>query len=273
MTIKSIPLLFLLIVPVSGCALLESELSKNGLDDVPLPDAPTASLKTIELTKRPTNSELTGYYCDDLAGGNFLAESACVAAFGDPPSKSALQFGFVTIFELENTNDFPIPMVEVLLALDVFEGSDQAELGAVCISFCNPESEACAPPDAPCRVDDPEVRDLATFEPTVEDFIELAAAAVTGELFEDNNQFRFIPAADGDEPGRLEARIHFDIGLDPMVDILQVVAVDSTDDILAGRKPSFDVPYSVRGNLFFDVQVLGRLAIGFGPFDGVWSLD
>lgn len=256
-----------------GCDVLESELSNGGFDEVPLPDAPTATLKTVELTKKPQNAELAGYYCGDLAGGSILAESACVAAFGEAPQKSELQFGFVTVFELQNTNDFAIPLVEVLLALDVFEGTEKAELGAVCVSFCDPETETCAAPDTPCRVDDPEVRDLETFEPTVEDFIDLATAAVTGELFEANNQFRFIPAAQGGEPGRLEARIHFDIGLDPMVDILEVVALDSADDVLAGREPSFDIPYAVRGNLFFDVPVLGRLALGFGPFDAVWSLD
>jgi len=273
MNSKKTPIILISLFLLMGCDVLESELSKGGIEPASLPDPPTATLKTVELTKKPRNEELAGYYCGDLAGGNLLAETACDAAFGEAPAKADLQFGFVTIFELENTNDFPIPMVEVLLALDVFEGTDKAELGAVCISFCDPESESCAAPDAPCRVDDPEVRDLETFEPTVEDFIELAAAAVTGELFDTNDQFRFIPAADGDEPGRLEARIHFDIGLDPMLDILEIVALDSADDVLAGREPSFDIPYAVRGNLFFDVPVLGRLALGFGPFDSVWSLD
>ncbi len=273
MNFKSPSLLLLSLFIFTGCDVLESELARSGLDEVDLPDAPTATLKGVELTKKPRNEALAGYYCGDLADGSLLAEAACVAAFGEAPPKSTLQFGFVTIFELENTNDFPIPLVEVMLALDVFEGTDKAELGAVCISFCDPESESCAPPDAPCRVDDPDVRDLETFEPTVEDFIELAAAAATGELFEANHQFRFIPAAEGDEPGRLEARVHFDIGLDPMLDILEVVALDSADEVLAGREPSFDVPYAVRGNLFFDVPVLGRLALGFGPFDSVWSLD
>jgi len=256
-----------------GCDVLESELANGGFDDLDPPDVPTATLKTVELTKKPQNDELAAHYCGDLAGDSLLGETACTAAFGNPPPKSDLQFGFVTIFELENTNDFPIPMVEVLLALDVFEGSDKAELGAVCISFCDPESESCAAPDTPCRVDDPDVRDLESFEPTVEDFIDLAVAAATGELFDANSQFRVIPAAVGNEPGRLEARIHFDIGLDPMLDILEVVAIDSTDDILSGREPSFDIPYAIRGNLFFDVPVLGRLGLGFGPFDSVWSLD
>jgi len=272
MTAK-LTLILLSVALLSGCDVLQSELSKGGFDDVPLPDPPTASLETVELTKRPTNAQLASYYCAGVAGGGALADAACVTAFGAVPPKAELQFGFVTIFELENPNDFAVPVVEVLLALDVFEGRDQAELGAVCVSFCDSAAEACAPPDEPCRVDDPEVTDLETFEPTVDDLIELAIAAVTGELFEENHQFRFIPAAVGDEPGTLLARIHFDVGIDPMLGILNTVAVGAADSLRRGNQPSFDIPYSVRGNLFFDVPVLGRLALGFGPFESVWSLD
>ena len=272
MTTKFTPILLCLGL-LAGCDLLESELSKGGFEEVPLPDPPTANLETVELTKRPTNAQLASYYCADLVGGSALADAACLTAFGAVPPKAELQFGFVTVFELENPNDFAVPVVEVLLALDVFEGRDQAELGAVCISFCDPAAEACAPPDQPCRVDDPEVTDLETFEPTVDDLIELAVAAVTGELFEENHQFRFIPAAVDDEPGTLLARIHLDVGIDPMLSILNTVAVEATDELGRGNQPSFDIPYSVRGNLFFDLPVLGRLALGFGPFESVWSLD
>jgi hypothetical protein len=51
------------------------------------------------------------------------------------------------------------------------------------------------------------------------------------------------------------------------------VAADSVDALSEGELPSFDIPYSVEGTLFFDVPVLGRFALSFGPFSSTWSLD
>lgn len=258
---------FALLLP--GCPLLGGE--GGGIST---PEPPTAELQTVNLTAKPRNRELAAYFCSDLVGGNILTDNACIAAFGRSPLRADLIFSFELVFDLGNSNDFPIPLVEILLALDVFEDQDAAQLGAVCVSFCDPEAEDCvqAGEDA-CRAPDKEVSSLEDFIPTVDDLIRIGVQAATGTL-DDNLKFRYIPGvADDGTPGAIEARVRFDLGLTAILGILETVAVGSTDDLLAGRAPTFDIPYNVRGSVFFDVPVLGRHALSYGPIDGLWSLD
>lgn len=239
-----------------------------------VPKPPTAELQTVNLTAQPTNQQLAAFFCSDLVGGNIITDNACIAAFGRAPVRNDLTFSFELVFDLGNPNSFPVPLVEILLGLDVFEGADAAALGAVCVSFCDPEAEDCqqAGADA-CRAPDKEVSSLEDFVPTVNDLIRIGVQAATGTL-DTNLAFRYIPAADDDgTPGATEARVRFDLGLTAMLGILETVALDSTDELLAGRSPTFDVPYNVRGSVFFDVPVLGRHALSYGPIDGLWSLD
>lgn len=270
-----------LALPLAGCPLDTGGLGES----VPLPDPPTAEMAGVSLIARPSNSQLASWYCHDAADGSTLVELGCREFFGRRPNKPDLKFVFETKFDLGNPNSFPIPLVEILLALNVFEGAEQAELGALCVSFCDPEAgadceidrvDACAPPNTT-------VRGVEDFIPTVDDLIRIANDAVTGELFEDENlQFRYIPAAGpdncadgetGDCPGQMQANIRFELGLDATLKILGEVAEGSLDELLAGDSPSFDIPYSALGTLFFDVPVLGRYAVEFGPLEGTWSLD
>ena len=252
-----------------GCPLLGGDGSS-----LRTPEPPTAALRVVNLTSQPRNQELAAYFCSDLVGGNVLTDAACVSAFGRSPLRTDLVFSFELVFDLGNPNDFPIPLVEILLALDVFEGNDAAQLGAVCISFCDPEAEDCVQAGADaCLAPDKEVSSLEDFVPTLDDLIRIGVQAATGTL-DDNLKFRYIPAVSDDgTPGAAEARVRFDLGLTAMLGILETVALGSTSDLLAGRAPSFDIPYNVRGSVFFDVPVLGRHALSYGPIDGVWSLN
>lgn len=300
------------------------------------PQAPYSELSTVSLTESPDNAILSNFYCRD-----FVSDLICDFAFDDPPpKKETLKFSFETVFKLGNPNKFSVPMVELLLALKVFEGKSQAELAALCISFCDPAAEDCAakPPEEACKSPDKEIKSLADFVPTIDDLVRVAKQAATGEL-DDNLEFRMIPArafqrcrpagtacelcgddaeaaddsespdagtgaaptateticCDDAEPltlsakchlaeneagqscelcdGEVESHIRFDLGIDPITSILKQVAEESIDALSAGEFPSFDIPYSVEGTLFFDVPVLGRFAIGFGPFASTWSLD
>ncbi len=73
--------------------------------------------------------------------------------------------------------------------------------------------------------------------------------------------------------GVVESHIRFDLGIDPITSVLAEVANESIDAISNGEMPSFDIPFSIEGTLFFDVPVLGRFALAFGPFQSTWSLD
>ncbi len=271
-------LLLFAALPLAGCPLLE-EAAKAAETAEP----PTATFNRVELTEQPSNDQLASWFCADLAPDVPLINERelCADFFGAVPAKTDLKFSFDLVFDLGNPNGFPIPLVELLLALDVFEGQDQAELGAVCVSFCNPEDGTC--PDNPaeaCKPADKEIRSIEDFVPTTEELVEIGRQAITGELFEDENlQFRYIPARDEDcgeeicPDGQLEAHIRFDLGIDATLGVLEVVASDVVDELIAGRAPNFDIPYQMQGTLFFDVPVLGRFAIEFGPIEGVFSLD
>lgn len=233
---------------------------------------PTAALKTVNLTARPTNQQLASWYCHDLVGGNPLTDGTCAGFFGARPQKLDLTFSFELVFDLGNPNAFPIPLVELLLGLAVFEGEDAAELGAVCVSFCDPEAEDCDQSAEGACVADKEVDEVEDFVPTVEDLIRIAVGAAAGTL-DDNLKFRFIPAAQNGTPGATEARIRFDMGVDAVLGILEKLVADSADEFLQGESPAFDIPYNASGSVFFDLPVLGRHALGYGPLNGLFSLD
>ena len=240
------------------------------------PELPSVEYQDTELTSPPKASKLASYFCKDMLGSTIYTY-VCKDVFGTAPKKKNMKFNFLMTFNLENPNAFPIPLVEMLLALDVFQGKNNSELSAICVSFCDPDAgvEECDPADAACEADEGDIKSIEDFNPTTEDLIGLATdigeAVLDGELPEDL-QFKVIPAASKEEPGVTEARINFQLNIDTMLKILKVVAKESIGAIEDGKAPDFSIPYAVNGTLFFDIPRLGRVAIDFGPFDGVWDI-
>ncbi|MBU0553397.1 hypothetical protein KKF91_20250 [Myxococcota bacterium] len=304
-----------LALSLTSCEILE-EAAKQAAGGDP-PEPPTASLAALNLLEYPSEMQLGAYYCNDLLGNTW---DACVSFFGKIPKKSELKFSFETVFELGNPNTFPVPTVELLLALDVFEGAKQAELAALCVSFCDPQAEVCdgGPNPEACRVE--EGQDIMEFEPTINDLLELAVKAATegAGAFDDNLGFKVIPSRalskcradkgcevrdeggvrsfccgdaceaigaecrvgtddDGQScvscPGQLEAHVRFDLGLDAMLGILEVIAEDAMGSLLDLSMPNFTIPYKANGTLFFDIPIMGRFSLNFGPLEGEWTLD
>ncbi len=271
-TPKTIAALTLIATMGAGCPLLTGDGSGNGGETV-IPILPAAELQSVDLTERPTYSALGAYYCNDFADGNVLGEIACEGFFGAAPRRDSLTFGFTTTFGLSNDNDFPIPLLEMLLALDVFEGTGQAALGTVCVSFCeDPGSAECAQPDEPCLAPDNEVNGIEDFVPDIDDLINIAIGAINGEDpigdFDNNLGLRFIPAR-----GYTETAVRFELDLDAMLGLVGELLNQSSGELLSGNTPSFDIPFSAQGSLFFELPILGRNALGYGPLDGSWSLD
>lgn len=254
----------------AGCPLLTGDSSDTG--STPLPLMPTAELQSVDLTEQPSYEQLGAYYCNDFADGNVLLEIGCEGFFGAAPARSSLKFGFTTTFGLSNDNDFAIPLLEMLLALDVFEGTGQAALGTVCVSFCeDPESGDCQQPDEPCRAPDNEINGIEDFVPDIDDLIAVAIGAINGEDpldFEPNLGLRFIPAQ-----GYTETAVRFELDLNAMLGLVSELLDQSSGELLQGNLPSFDIPFSAQGSLFFELPILGRNALGYGPLDGSWSLD
>lgn len=241
----------LLSVGSSGCAVA----AKLGVV------APNASLNSVNLLKSPSVNKMLNWSCFE-----YFSSSACaVAGYDNKPARDSMRFSFDIVFDLDNDNKFAIPLVEVLLGVAVF---DDNNLGAVCISFCDPEAEDCTPTtDAEGACDAEGAKDVQSASdiiPTKEELLEIATDVASGTT-DDNWDFRRIPAK-----GSTEAHIQFDFDIGVMLGILEDLFEEAIDDAIAGRNINWDIPYTMDGSVFFDVPEMGNYAVGFGPIDDTW---
>lgn len=173
-------------LPLSSCDALQQVLEEGV-------QAPTSGLSRVDLTQSPSLNQLLSYSCHTYLSGS---SSACaLAGWNNPPAKSAMQFSFDIVFDLYNPNSaIPIPLVELLMGFSVFEDQN---LGAVCVSFCDPEAEDCDSAgqnvEGACEMDDEttEVDEASDLVPTVDDLLDLASDVASGDA--DNWAFRVIP--------------------------------------------------------------------------------
>lgn len=178
-------LLGALTLGLGGCGAVEKILENP-------PELPGASLRKVDLVKAPSVEQLAAWACFDYGGD---ANTCGLLGFHSKPKKRQMQFSFDLVFDLTNPNAaFPIPLVELLLGFVVYKDQN---LGAICVSFCDPDQEDCSPADTPegaCRVE--EAEDLTSIDdliPTVPDLLDLADELLDGS-FGDNFAWRTIPA-------------------------------------------------------------------------------
>jgi hypothetical protein len=243
-------------LPLAGCSLLNDV--KNGVE------APTATLATVDLIDAPTNRQAIAWACYE-----WLNSTTCeVAGFNHKPNRADMRLAFDLVFDLTNPNDaLPIPLVELLLGITVI---DDTNLGAVCVSFCDPDSEDCSASqdqvDA-CAIDDDttDVKGPADLVPSVDDLVDLADGLLSGD--ESNSEFRTIPPNE-----TVESHIRFDLQIETIYRLGESLLMDAVDDFISGHDIELVVPYSVDGTLFFDAPKLGRYALGFGPYADTFPL-
>ena len=224
---------------------------------------PGAEFVGIDLVDHPSAKQVARWGCFEVLGNTCKAWPLQLSK----PYKSSMLFSFDIVFDLSNNNEkIPIPLVEILLSTTVF---DDENLGAVCISFCDPEEESCESStnaEGACDAEGAEeIKTAADIVPTVDELQELATDVATGEF--DNSEFRTIPAM-----GAVEAHIQFDFNIDTMLGLMGHIFEDAGRDIFNGRSISVKVPYSMDGTLFFNIPSMGRHAIGFGPVEDSWKL-
>jgi hypothetical protein len=247
------PSAVLLLVPpllaLSGCDLLPDSV-KDAVK------APSAELARVDLVDAPTARQAVAWACYEWLNANTCE----LAGFGRRPSAADMRFSFDLVFSLTNENDdIPIPLVELLLGITVIEDNN---LGSVCVSFCDPDTEDCEAEsnlEDACTVDDEttEVKEPSDVVPTVD-----------GETGEDNNAFRVVP------PGEtVESHITFDLQPTTVYALMEEVLVEAAEDWIAGRNVRLEVPYAVDGTVFFDVPRLGEYAIAFGPYEDSFPLE
>jgi hypothetical protein len=229
--------------------------------------APDALLDRIDLLEAPSANKLARYACHEWVGNS----SVCEATLGSKPKKSNMRFSFDVVFDLNNPNkNFPIPLVEMLLAMNVYPDDTNQDLGAVCVSFCDAGDSSCTPDadaQAACDLSSAtQVDTVSDVVPSVDDMIELATDVANGET-DNSYEFQYIPKG-----GSTEAHVQLDLNIDVMLTVMETLLFDAAEDALAGRNVNLKVPYESEGNVFFNAPELGRYAVGFGPFEDKWKL-
>ncbi len=247
--------LTLVALSLSSCELLGGF---GGLDTV----APlvTVDENTAVLVDPPDAMAVASYYCREVLPAP--SDLAC-ALLGPRPRKEQLQFRFQLLFHLDNPNEIPVPTTEILVGLHVFPAQTFGELGAVCTTLCESGAADCPiPPDGAC------VERLSDID-TVEEFLVgaiqggliLAAEAIGGQPVGQHLGLYTIP-----QGGRLDLKVTFAIGLDPMIKLLGYTAEEYVLSVVETGEAGFDIPYAVAGRLWFNVPYLGRISVGFGPY-------
>jgi hypothetical protein len=176
--------------------------------------------------------------------------------------------GFDLSFRISNPNGIPIPLASVLAAVTVFPASGNQRLGAVCMQLCGEGETSCTGHALPgaCQASSRDIRSL-------DDFTE----AATNLLFSSG-----LSAAMGQPPsfvaprlaasGQMDVAVRFTFGVDQLLETLHQLAQQSVNELRSGHPVTFGIPYRIEGTIFFDAGSLGRIAVGYGPFNGTWIL-
>ncbi|MEY3014058.1 MAG: hypothetical protein RIT45_2793 [Pseudomonadota bacterium] len=262
-------LLLLLATPLGGCEILQAVVEASeqaGVDVQQQLEPPEVTTTGVELRRRPGLVSLGAYYCPGLLGGT-LGSIGCTLALGAAPAKNSLRFDFGLPLTIANKNDVPVPALDVLVALTLYpEETDHQALGATCISFCGADDPTCTGsprPDA-CTVTSGTVKTLDDFVGKLPQLIDGIASGKAAEELQ-NAQ---IPAA-----GDVKLDLVFSMGLDPMLTVLEKTASTWVELYAQGKAPVVEIPVRVEGSVFFELPVVGRIAVDYGPLATTWKLD
>jgi hypothetical protein len=237
----------------------------SGCDEVLGVSAPTGSLERVDLVKSPPLLDLLSYGCNQYATG--VIGAGCTALLGPTPKTSDLAFSFDLVFDLDNPNaGIPIPLVDLLLETSVYEDTN---LGAVCMSFCDPKDESCVPTtDAVGACDaknSKQVDEPGDIVPSVDELLALSADLADGGL--DNTDWRVLKGGES-----TEVHFGFDLQPDTMLSLSGKILEEAFNQYLETQTAQVTIPYTMNGTLFFDAPDLGRYGLGFGPFSDNWLL-
>jgi hypothetical protein len=229
-------------------------------------EMPEVSVGDVTLARSPAFRQLASYYCPRVYSVP-LVEDVCRGLVGTPPPERDLFFRFVLPLEVGNPNEFPLPAVSLLTALEVFSGSDARELSAVCIRFCDTSEADCNPyaPDA-CYSDDPEIRSLDDFAGAALNYLTVFVANSVQGTVPPELRVKTIPAQ-----GKATVFITFDVAPGAVLSVLEVLFLAQVDKLVSGEAFSLSIPYSIQGSIWFHVQNFGRFGVSYGPVDGIWE--
>jgi hypothetical protein len=248
----------------SSCAQLQALMQAGALS------RPTITFQGAQLVRSPSRRQVSAFYCPRVARSQigFAADAVCGGLFGAAPPQSEMMLGFDLRFAVANPNQIPLPLSEILTAVSLFPGAAQQNLGAVCVRLCAPGDAACQAGRDPnaCRNAPGDVRTMADFPQAIGNLlIAEGLSAVAGA------PLRF-EAPKVLASSSLDVVARFALAPEALIPILEQLARQSTSELRAGHELSFAVPYRLEGTVFADAGSLGRIAAGFGPSAGQWTL-
>lgn len=226
--------------------------------------APEVKVGALTLEHGPSIGQLAAYYCPEVVDDPLVA-LGCAAVLGSPPPKSRLAFEFGVVINIHNPNDIPVPTADVLVALSLFEGRASEALGAICVSLCgtdNPECDGSPRPGA-CELRED---DILTIDDLIAQIPGLIADIASGRAEDELKKSTILAGGD------ISLNLGFILGIDQALRVFETTAKAYVEDELEGRDGSLTIPVAVSGTVFFDLPVLGRLGVEYGPFGTAWEV-
>ena len=267
-TLAALALLAATATATSSCAMLNNlnlPQAPAGLNITP----PRITFSGATLVQSPSERLLAAYYCPELVTAPFgSAGVLCQGFFGRRPSPAEMNVAFDLRFHISNPNQIPIPLASVLTAATVFPAAINQQLGASCFQLCAPGQAGCGGPvsASACQASSRDVRSLDDFAGAAAGLLIAGGiAAATGQPF--TFEAPRVSAA-----AELDVVVRFSFGPEPLLATLRQLATQSVNELKAGRSISFRVPFRIEGTVWFDAGSFGRIAVGYGPLDGVWVL-
>jgi len=245
------------LLAVTNCDQLYSSLPNSET-------APEVQVGSLQLVDSPPIEKLAAYYCPKISSDPAV-QVACTFGLGSPPPRSQLTFTFGIGLDIHNPNDIPVPTADVLVALTLFKDANSQALGAICISLCGSDNPDCdgTPRPGACTAKQGDIF-------TIDDFINAIPGLIhdlaTGQALDDLRNSTILAGGD------IHLNLQFILGIDEALKVFEKTARAYVDAELDGRDGSLDIPVSVEGSVFFDLPVLGRLGVDYGPFSTVWKV-
>jgi hypothetical protein len=231
---------------------------------------PSVTFVGATLVRAPSTRDLAAHYCPELVSAPLGAGAfLCRQAFGPPPPPSAMVVSFDLRFRVANPNQVPLPLASALVATTLFPATTAEKLGAVCVSLCAEGAVGCtgAAPAGACEASSRDVRSLNDFvDKTLPQLLVAEGVALA------NGQPPTFALPPITASSQADVTVRYSFGPEQLLAVMRELAAQSVGELKAGRLPTFTIPYRLEGTVWFDAGSIGRLAVGWGPTQGTWTL-
>ncbi len=237
----------------------------------PVPVAPpSVTFVGATLVRAPSTRDLAAHYCPELVSAPLgSGPLLCRQAFGPPPPPAAMIVSFDLRFRVANPNQVPLPLASALVATTLFPATTAEKLGAVCVSLCAEGAVGCtgAAPAGACEASSRDVRSLNDFvdKSLPQLLISEGVALANGQP----PSFTLPPVV---ASSQVDVIVRDSFGPEQLLAVMRDLAAQSVSELKAGRLPTFTIPYRLEGTVWFDAGSIGRIAVGWGPTAGTWTL-